>query len=440
MILLSILAGAICAQAAGFDFEFDGRVPLNQITIGFSRGDVQDPPGKEGLSALTAEMVLRGTKIRSKEQWELALDRLAVDLRTEITHEFVLFHAVALRDSLNDFLKLMSEALTQPALTEGELRKLRLGFETANRNELSQDLLLAERRFHQFLFSEQIWGRPIRGVSDSLKRIQREDIRSQFPRIFRADRLIVLGSGDGDSNVLMNWVDRELKPSLPSSTADALARQKAASPTKTAKGGRRFLWIDKPGRTQAQVIIGFPAPSIRDQSFPLLELGNAAYGGKTFVSALRKKLLEKIGWSFGAQSRFTPAGQPLSWQLSLSPSIEELPKALELALNSIEQLTTRGLTKESFDLAQTNLLKSGGFVSNTAQKRLGNRLLELHWNLPRGHFQERAQRYKASTLEDVNTALKRHFGNKELLIVVVGSKENYRGKLEGFEIIPHTQE
>ena len=84
------------------------------------------------------------------------------------------------------------------------------------------------------------------------------------------------------------------------------------------RAGRRLLVVDKPERTQTQILVGTLGTSPHDDDHVPLVVGNAVFGG-TFTSRLMKEIRSKRGWSYGASARAGIERQRQSWVLWTFP-------------------------------------------------------------------------------------------------------------------------
>lgn len=73
------------------------------------------------------------------------------------------------------------------------------------------------------------------------------------------------------------------------------------------------------------------------------------------------------------------------------------------------------------------MINSAAFDSNTAEKRVGNRLVEIFYGLPKGHMSEKSDRIKDITLEQVNAFLKDFIQPDKFTYSVVGTAAKVKG-------------
>ena len=71
------------------------------------------------------------------------------------------------------------------------------------------------------------------------------------------------------------------------------------SPSRRRGPGRHLVFVDKPDRTQTQILIGGLGTSAHDADHVPLIVANAVFGG-TFTSRLMQEVRSKRGWSYGA--------------------------------------------------------------------------------------------------------------------------------------------
>ncbi len=90
-------------------------IPWLHFVSSFARAPRDDPAGKEGLAALTAAMVAEGgTQSRTYEEVLAAFYPMAATLDAACHKEVTVFSGLVHRDSVDAYLDLAAEMLTQP--------------------------------------------------------------------------------------------------------------------------------------------------------------------------------------------------------------------------------------------------------------------------------------------------------------------------------------
>ncbi len=426
MILFFCGAPGFSAEIA---FERDPSLPVVNINVAFKTGAVTDGPRKSGLTNFMGEMLLRGTRIRSKKQIELDLDQMGAKLDFETRAESIILRGSVLSSQLEPYLKLLSEVITQPSFPEIEISKLKGEISSVIQEELGHDGALGNRAFSKYLFQGHPYGNPILGKISDLKKFNRTEILGHYQQLVREPLLLVVGSGDASAERMNEWT-KLLGHSLAliQSKQNLSSSALSVTPPKPATR-RRLLIVDKPDRTQTQINLGQIGILMTDPNYFKLYLGNSALGGHSFSSILMQEIRVKRGWSYGANSAFRFGLQPRSWLVHLFPASKDTPDALAYTLKIVENLQKNGISAEQFEFTKRSLINSSGFIYNTPSKRVENTLLEKSLNLPQGFMRSHADRIASLRRDEVNQALKNFVQPDHLAITVVGTAKELKSPL-----------
>ncbi len=429
------------AFAIEVNFEQDSNLPLVYVNVAVRGGTIDDPIGQSGISDFLGEMLLRGTKSRSKEQIDLTLDQMGARIEVETTPESLILRGAVLSSQIDPFLKLLTEIVSQPSFPENEIRKLKSETVSKILEELSNDGGLAKRKVYQFLFKNHPYGNSAIGKTDEIKKLTQTQLLTHYNRMFKDHRLLVVGTGDADPSKIKYWAD-----------ALSLLREGGEEPTLVPPPRnpthRKILLVDKPDRTQTQIFGGQVGVSMKDPDFFPLYLGNYAFGGGSFSARLMVEIRVKRGWSYGANSNFRHGRQPRSWMFHLFPAAKDTPQALGFTLHMIEELRDKGITEKEFEFSKQSLINSEGFMYNTPQKRVENKLIEKTFDLPEGFMKSYGSNLEKVTLEQTNSALRDFLKPDKLSIVVLCTAKEMKEKLskavgvmaDDIEVAPYTQE
>jgi zinc protease len=433
-LLLAWLAGA-SAGAVEVAFEHDPGLPMVHLEVVLKAGAVNDPRAQSGLTNFMGEMLLRGTRNRTKEQIDLALDQMGARLEVETKAEYLRLKGSVLSAQLDPFLALLADLVTQSTFPEREVGKLKAELSSGILDELGNDQTLVGRAFPRALFRDHPYGNPITGRAHEVKSLTSKAVRDQYDRLVVDPLLLVVGSGDAPPARIEAWA-RELGRARPAADPKALPAP-VALPRNAPM--RRLLIADKPERTQTQIAAGQVGVRMTDADFFPLFLANHAFGGGSFSARLMVEIRVKRGWSYGANSYFRHGTRPRSWQFSLFPAAKYTPEALAEALRMVAELREKGITAEEFEFAKRSLVNSAGFMFDTPEKRVDNKVLERTLGLPDGLMSRYAEKLAPVTLEEANTALKRFLAPGQLAVAVVGTASELREPLAKAVGVPANQ-
>jgi zinc protease len=407
------------------------------VEVVVEAGALLDPPGKEGLASLAASTLLRGTRNRSHQQVMDDVNDLGAGLDTTAQKETIAVVGDVMPRYLREWSDVVADVLANPAFPADEVERERSLVLEDLRNLRDDDGELAGHFFNRFLYRGHPLGRPTDGSLASVARLKAADCRAFHRAHVRRGNLIVLAAGAIDAAGADALV-RRLVAGVPEG-----ATPRATMPVPPRAEGLRALIVDKPGRTQSQVVLGHPSIAWRDPDlFPLL-VGNTAFGG-TFTSRLVREIREERGWSYGAGTGITAGRQMGTFSARFFPATRDTVPAIALTLDLMERAARDGLDAEEVEFAKDALANQFPFAIETVAKRAFERLVDEVYDRPAAFIGEYVARVRAQTPAEVNAALARWYRPREAAIVVVGTAHDLKDALAALpgvarvEVVPYT--
>jgi zinc protease len=239
-----------------------------------------------------------------------------------------------------------------------------------------------------------------------------------------------MGASGGFDKKFLERRLKELLAKLPGGSAGRLE-----APAPVFKPSRNLLMLDKPGRTQGQIIIGAPGVSFEDKDYFALLIANHVFGGGSFSARLMKEVREKRGWSYGAYSFYRSGRKPLYFAMQSTPSNKDTIPALNLMVELMEDYAEKGISKEEFAFAKKSLVNQSAFLQDTVRKRLDNKITEEVLKLPKGFYDKYRERLMGLTHAQVQAAIKRKVDPSRLFTVILGDADALKsdiGTLKGY--------
>jgi zinc protease len=279
------------------------------ITVAFRSGASMDPPGKEGASKLAFRMLRRGSRTRTAKDIEDELDRLGAELSTEVSVSMAAVHGQVIERNVGPFVDLLASLMAEPAFPEDELERLRRETLAELIDARDNDRSLAQQAFRRAVFQGHSYARGATGTTKSVGALTPDDVRAAYRTHFVQGNLAMGFSGDvgaAGARVLAERLVAGLAvgPAVPDNVVE---------PEKIP--GRRLVFVDKPERTQTQILIGGLGTSPHDPDHIPLSVANAIFGG-SFTSRLMSEVRSKRGWSYGAYARLSVDKQRQAFSMS----------------------------------------------------------------------------------------------------------------------------
>jgi zinc protease len=263
-----------------------------------------------------------------------------------------------------------------------------------------------------------------------------DDVRALHKRLVTTDKLVFAFAGDITQEAAEASVERMTR-GLPEAGSPAIE-----APPPQGPKGRKLVLVDKPDRTQTQILIGGMGTHPKDGDHVALLVANTIFGG-TFTARLTQEVRAKRGWSYGAYSSLPFDLQRRTFSMWTFPKAEDAAACVKLQLDLLQQWRDDGVTKKELSWAKRYLRRSDAFSRDTAAKRVGLKLDSVTYDLPHGYYENMSDLISAVSLEQVNDAVKNRIFPEDLLFVVVGTSDPIReplkeaiGQLEADETVP----
>jgi zinc protease len=437
VVLASLLAGRSLADDAMAEHRLAAPTLLNSpsdplvaFRIVIRAGSQNDPPGKEGLSALTAAMVAEGgTKSLTYDQLLEAFYPMAAFLGGAGRKEVTVFSSTIHRDNLGAFVPLVTRMIREPRFAPEDFERLRneaLDYVTKTLRA-SNDEELGKWTLQTELYKNHPYGHPDLGTAQGLKAITLDDVK-QFHRRHYTHEALKLGLGGGFGESTTRMLESEFAR-LPSAPLDV-----PQLPTPHRPQGIDVTIVEKPADATA-ISLGFPIDVTRsDDDFYALAVANSYLGEhRTFNGKLMVDLRSKRGLNYGdfsyiedfiqdGQSTFPVPNNPRR-QAYFSIWIRPVPPdkaifALRAALWELDRLVTSGLSPQDFEATRAYLLNYCKLWVQTLSRRLGY-AMDGEFYGRKDLVTELTERLPRLTVAEVNSAVRKHLKSGGIKVAIV---------------------
>jgi len=417
-------SNAVSRSASGVIVETSRALPLVSFSIALRTGSLLDPEGMSGATRMLARWMRRTAGGRDAQAIDTEIDALGAALSADVAPSTVTFQGTVISRSLDGFMRIVCDVLGRPGFAEEELERLRRETLAELTESLDDDRGLGRRWFRQRVFGSHPYARSVTGTPSTLGRIRASDLKALYARIMRPDNLVFAFSGDIDEDraeALAEQIRGQLPPGPPP-TED--------TPEPKAQPGRRLTLVDKPDRTQTQILIGGLGTHAHDNDHLALHVANTVFGG-TFTARLTQEVRAKRGWSYGAYSSLPIDRRRQAFSMWTFPKAEDAAACIELELDMLRDLRSNGITKKELAWAKKYLVRSHAFALDTASKRVGLLLDSEIYHLPPGYYEQYRERVQAVTLDAANHAVVARLSDQDLLVTVVGTAAQVGDAVKG---------
>lgn len=413
--------------------------PFVAFNIWVKVGSQNDPRGKEGLAALTANLLAEGsTRQDSYEQILAKLHPMAAGYQSSVDKEMTAFTGRVHRDNLEPYYALFGNVVFSPAFREDDFARiktrtldyLRQARRFSNDEELTKELLYRE------IFRGTPYEHPEEGYVTSVDAISLDDVKAFYAKFYTRDN-VVAGVAGGYPAGFVNRMRADVE-TLPAGQTAQMPK-----PVPAAIAGSKILIVEK-DTTATPISFGFPISLLRsDPDFYAMMLANSWLGEhRTAVSHLYQVIRATRGLNYGDYTYIEAYPRGFATQVPptnvsrrvqlfegwIRPVSMTAPGtlhnralfALRAAWREIATLIENGMTADAFETHRRYLKNYHVNFGVTLGRRLAYRIDDAFYGIPEpGFLAAVGPQLDALTVEKVNAALKKHLQGKNMWVVLI---------------------
>lgn len=392
-------------------------------------GAAAEDEARGGVAALTAQLLVTGTRRLDAAAFAETTERLGIDVSSESSWDSARAGFVALGEHLDAGLALLAEMIRTPRLDESEFDRVK--------GERLNDILqaradpgrLADESFIRELFAEGVpYGRFAAGAPETVEPLTVEDAREFHGSRYAPDGAHLIIAGAFDPADARAAVDRQL-----GDWSGSGAGHRRVEPR--TRGGRRIVIADRPGSVQSELRVGHLGIDRQDPRYFPATVMSALLGG-VFGSRLNLRLREELGYTYGARCSFDPRRAAGPFTATAAVHTEVTADATRELIGQLERI--RDEPPGEAELAEVRDFMVGVFplrFETTAGIAGAIEPLAVY-GLPDDYWQTYRRNVEAVGTEDVRAVALELVRPDEALVVLTGDASRVRDDLERAELGP----
>ncbi len=390
-------------------------VPVIALMILVRRGSADDPPGKEGLAAMTADMLDEGSGGRSAIDMHEALARIGAQFDTDIGSDATLASLTTLSRAADHGLQLLADIVAHPSLTEADfarVRQLRLHRLTQLRDNPGA---VAERTFARLLYASHPYGHTPMGDERALMSMTIDDVHALHAHAIRPSVSTLIAVGDCEHAD----IERLASAAFAGWTGPSAADAEAGAPG-VLDASARLNIVPRPGASQSELRIGHVAVPRHIPDYHALVAGNMVLGGQ-FVSRINLNLREDKGLTYGARTAFDFRRMPGPFSLQVSVETKATAQAIAESIGEIAAIRgPRAITADELALGVAALTRGYARNFETAEQIARGVMQLALYDLPDTYFADFVPTVERVTADEATAAMARHTDPARLTTLIVG--------------------
>ncbi|MEZ5046688.1 MAG: pitrilysin family protein [Chitinophagaceae bacterium] len=377
-----------------------------------------------GFQDMMGDLLTAGTKTKSKDEFNAALDKLGARLSIGSDGIF----GQSLKKNSNQLLSLLSEVLTQPKFSQEELDKLKKQYKSglaqaqddpeAMSNNITAILNFGKKHPYGEVATEK--------TVDNITLARCKDF---FETYFRPNVAYMAIVGD----ITLPEAKAQLEKYFATWQKKEVPVAKYPSPV-NAKKGAAVAVVNKSSAVQSVIDVTYPInmkPGDIDEI--KLKVANGILGGGS-TGRLFQNLRETHAWTYGSYSSFRT--DPLTNAGNFSATAKATTSASDSAvaeiLKEMNKLRTEPVSKEELEGYKNYM--AGTFALGLEDPRTLARyaINEKKYKMPKDYYKNYLKNIEAVSAEDVMAVAKKYITPGVANITVAGDKKQIAEKLKQF--------
>ncbi|MFH1912694.1 MAG: pitrilysin family protein [Pseudomonadota bacterium] len=323
----------------------DDTLPYTAMSIYWTGGDGELTPDQQGLAALTAKALTRGTMAMSATEIQDFLGDHAASVGASSGRNVFALESKFPTRFTGEVLPLLRDILTAPAFDPGEIERSRQDQIAAIKRREDQPLGLAFRHLFPFLYKTGPYAMLHQGTIEGVEAMTQEDIMRFWGRQSMQPFVLAV-CGQFDSQEIEAFA-AELSRTM---TAPGSAYQYTSPQWNEA----RETTLHLPDRNQSHLIMAFPAPGRSDSDTSAeLELLKAALSGQSGL--LFRDLRDKQGLAYSVTSLLWQSRETGFIALYIGTSPDKVDQSLDGFRRILADLAATPLPEAELERARNIL-------------------------------------------------------------------------------------
>ncbi|MDG4714370.1 M16 family metallopeptidase [Winogradskyella marincola] len=402
----------------------NNEVPLVEFEIQIEGGLMLEDINKTGVSNLMASLITKGTKNKTPEALENAIESLGANIYAYATSENIVIAGYTLSKHFDATMDLVTEILLEPRWDETEFELLKQSTISNIQRQQAIPNSIAYSQFAKLLYGEDnILAYNSSGTESSVKSISISDLENYYNTNLtpKLTKIHVVGA-ISEANVVkaLSKIDSTWEPK-------DVAIPELAMPLYPEKSTVYFY--DVPGAKQSVIRFGYPALKATHKDYYPASVMNYRLGGGSFASQLTQELRESKGYTYGIRSRFDGSANKGEFVISSGVRSNVTYESAALVKEILENYGVN-YNEEDLEVTKGFTIKSTARAFETLGAKLNMLTNISNYGYNDNYAKQQEELVKSLTIEDVKLLVEKYIKPNQMIYLIVGDAETQLDKLE----------
>ncbi len=377
-------------------------------------GSLDEPSALTGLSSFTASMLSRGTRSHTFAEISETVEAVGAAVGFSADRYVTNFSAKSLTEDLDLVLGILREELREPVFPADHVEKVRGLRMTSLAERENNTRQMANLTFRQLVYPNHPLGQALLGTRETNHVITRDDLVEFYETYFAPQGMavVVVGAIRADEAVArVEAVFGDWQGQRP-------ARVEIPPITRPVNTVQRHILM--PGKSQSDLILGWPSMRRLDPDYEAARLANTVLGVFGLSGRLGLNVRERQGMAYSAHSQVSADKLPGVWALVAGVNPVNVARASEAMLQEADRMCQELVPAAELEDSKRYLTGSLPLQLET-NDGVGSILADLEWHgLGLDYVQRYLEIVTSLTAEQVQAVSQKYLNTQAYVLAVAG--------------------
>jgi zinc protease len=388
----------------------DHKLPLVEITAVFRGGLLAETAETNGITALAARTLIKGTATRSAEDINEQIEAVGGQIRADSGNNSFSVSVETMSSDLQLGLELLADVLLNATFPDEEIEREKEDQIAAIKAEDEQITSVARRAMRRAVFGNHPYGLRSNGTEESVAALNRAQLGEFKNRCVTGNNGVLAVFGAVNATEVRRLVG-ELFSSMPSGEL-LMTKPPVAAPL-----GAPVEIVENEPKQQAVLMAGFQGADALSPDRTALELIDTA--SSDMASRFFHRIREELGLAYfvGASQMMGFAPGIFTFYLGTDPAkVDLVRKNFDEEIGSLAE---NGLTPEELARAKKKLIGTEAIRNQSLEAFAHVVAVDELYGLGAEHHAQRAAEINEVTLEQVREVARKYFREPHRVTVLV---------------------
>ena len=401
------------------------ELPLVSYSLVIKGGHRLDNVEKAGVANMVATMMNEGTKNKTPEELEDAIDMLGASIRVSASDEDITIDVNTLSRNFEKTVALVEEMLLEPRWDNEQFSLVSSRIINGiKRNAASPDYL-SSNTLNSLIFGNSILATDVNGTLSSVPMITPDDLKSYYTEYFSPSVSCLIIAGNIDK-AKAEAAFASLNSKWKAKTVKIPEIRVPAAPEKS-----QIYFVDVPGAKQSVISIGAPSLSRTNPDYFPVVVANYKLGAReASIAGLWMQIIrEQKGFTYGAYSSvngFSDYGYFVATSRVRTNATLESVNIFKSEMEKYRQ----NMPQEYIDFTISGMMKSYARRFETLNNLINYLNILSEYNLPPDYVKKEQAYLRGLTPAKQLEIVKKYIDPSRMYYVVVGDAKTQLNELE----------